>query len=146
MSGAMYGRFKKTLGEVSKWAGPFGTEAAEGLRRLEAGTVDEDLVAAEKHLESAKFADAATSQKAIIAGLKALLARIEHAQGLTDTARSEAADRIREMISEQEHVREATRQSVLTDPVAERLVQQMLGLENIKEVIMFPRTPERLSP
>jgi len=28
----------------------------------------------------------------------------------------------------------------------ERLVQQMLGLENIKEVIMFPRTPERLVP
>lgn len=29
---------------------------------------------------------------------------------------------------------------------AERLVQQMLGLENIKEVILFPRTPERLVP
>jgi len=28
----------------------------------------------------------------------------------------------------------------------ERLVQQMLGLENIKEVILFPRTPERLVP
>jgi aspartyl-tRNA synthetase len=29
---------------------------------------------------------------------------------------------------------------------AERMVQQMLGLENIKEVILFPRTPERLVP
>jgi aspartyl-tRNA synthetase len=28
----------------------------------------------------------------------------------------------------------------------ERLVQQMLGLDNIKEVILFPRTPERLVP
>jgi len=28
----------------------------------------------------------------------------------------------------------------------ERLVQQMLGLENIREVILFPRTPERLVP
>ena len=29
---------------------------------------------------------------------------------------------------------------------AERLVQQMLGLDNIKEAILFPRTPDRLVP
>jgi len=29
---------------------------------------------------------------------------------------------------------------------AERMVQQMLGLDNIKEIILFPRTPERLLP
>lgn len=29
---------------------------------------------------------------------------------------------------------------------SERLVQQALGLENIKEVVLFPRTPERLVP
>jgi nondiscriminating aspartyl-tRNA synthetase len=29
---------------------------------------------------------------------------------------------------------------------SERLVQQALGLENIKEIILFPRTPERLVP
>lgn len=29
---------------------------------------------------------------------------------------------------------------------SERLVQQVLGIENIKEIILFPRTPERLVP
>ncbi|RLJ09930.1 MAG: aspartate--tRNA(Asn) ligase, partial [Candidatus Aenigmatarchaeota archaeon] len=29
---------------------------------------------------------------------------------------------------------------------SERLLQQILGLENIKEAILFPRTPERLVP
>jgi len=29
---------------------------------------------------------------------------------------------------------------------SERLVQQVLGVENIKEIILFPRTPERLIP
>jgi len=29
---------------------------------------------------------------------------------------------------------------------SERLVQQVLGVENIKEIILFPRTPERLVP
>ena len=28
----------------------------------------------------------------------------------------------------------------------ERLVMKMLGLDNIKEAVLFPRTPERLVP
>ncbi|MBN2473239.1 MAG: hypothetical protein JXB62_01425 [Pirellulales bacterium] len=119
---ALYGGLKDVLGEVSGWPGPFGTEAAEGLRRLKAGRVDEELDGAETHLQSAEFPEAATSQRAVIQGLKALLLRIERAQGLAEADRNAASEQIREMIQRQEQVREATRQANLALPEADQLV------------------------
>ena len=126
--GAMYLRFKETLKEVSEWAGPFGMEAGRGMLLLQEGKVDQELVNSENHLRAGVFPDAANSQRTVIRGLQALLARIEMAQGLADADRSEAADRIREMIDQQEKVREATRQTPMDQAQLDQLVQQQTDI------------------
>ncbi len=112
----VYDRFVDELAEISRWTGPFGAEAAEGLRALDQAKVRDSLRSAEEHLLATKYAEAATEQRAVIKALQALLQRIEQAQGLAEADRNYAADRLRELMAQQEKLREATKQARLDQP------------------------------
>ncbi|NQT41337.1 MAG: hypothetical protein HQ581_27865, partial [Planctomycetes bacterium] len=110
---ALYGKFTEALVLVSEadWDGPFPAEAKRGLELLAEGKVEPELDAAERHLRAPDFFEAAASQKTVILGLKALLERIELAQGMADVVRAETIAKISEMIGRQQEVSEATQQA-----------------------------------
>ena len=110
---ATYLQFKEALAEVSHWPPPLGEEAAEGLRKLTENRVDEELVAAETHLQGAAFAEAATSQKTVIRGLQALLLQMQHAQKIAERQNDALGQKIRELIEKQEEIQKATQQNPL---------------------------------
>ncbi|HUT13495.1 MAG TPA: hypothetical protein VMY42_23610 [Thermoguttaceae bacterium] len=122
----LYGEFEKSLVVVSQadWGGPFPDAAQRGLELLAEGEVAEQLDAAADHLQSAQFAAAVSSQEAVIRGLEALLERIERAQGLAGDDRSATAEKIREMIEQQEEVRETSSQPDLDQARFDQLADQ----------------------
>ena len=120
----LYGRFSEVLTEVSRWTGPFGLEAAEGLRLAKDARIDDELGGAEKHLQAAAYPEASTSQKAVIRGLQSLLAKIEKAQGLADADRNAMADKLRDLINQQEKLREETKKGALDQDKADQLAGQ----------------------
>ena len=127
---ALYLGLKEMLRDASAWGGPVGAEAATGLRRLESGRVDQHVDNAREHLQETRFSDAATSLRAVIEGLRALLERIERAQGLISGDADSARDMIRQLAGRQEQVRQATSQPDLTRAAMDELAQQQSEIRN----------------
>ena len=121
---ALFSQLVAMLGDVSTWGGPVGAGAADGLRILKAGQVDKELDGSIGHLESAKFADAITSERTVIRGLEALLEKIQGLEGLIGSSQEEALKLVREMMKKQEQLRQETKQTQLTEKNAEALVEK----------------------
>jgi len=140
---ALYGRLRATLEEIRVWPGSAGSEAAEGLRKLDAGQVDQHVRQAEEHLRASRFPDAGESQRAVIRGLESLLEQIERAQGLSPADRRAAEAAIRQILDRQERLRQESERADLAQPEAEKLVegQNELG-KRIAELGRRPNTPE----
>ena len=119
---ALYAQLKQTLLEVSHWPGELGSEAAEGLRLLETGRVDAEIQNAENSLRSSQFPEAAVSQRAVIRGLEALLVQVKKLQGVVEADRKTAEDAIQRVIEQQQQLRDATQQTNLAQPEADKLV------------------------
>ncbi len=125
---ALFFRLVDTLQDVSNWGGAVGAGAANGLRILKAAQVGEELDKAGNRLEQAQFADAATSQRAVIKGLQALLEKIEETQGLISTDTEDALKKVQELIAKQEELREKTKQPPANEKAAEKLVEEQAQL------------------
>jgi hypothetical protein len=81
----LYGQLQNLVREVSTWGGVEGAAAADGLRILRAARVSDELDKAIGSLEAVRFGDAATSEKAVIKGLQALLEKVDEARGLASS-------------------------------------------------------------
>ncbi|MBI5760689.1 MAG: hypothetical protein HZA46_19395 [Planctomycetales bacterium] len=113
-----------SLGDVSRWDGPVGAAAGEGLKLLNTASVGKELDQAEKRLESTSYADATTSQQAVIRGLQQLLAKLEATRGLLDADRDSSLAAVREVFEKQEQLRDQTKQAAAAKTDPEKLVAQ----------------------
>jgi hypothetical protein len=113
-----------SLGDVSRWEGPVGAAAAEGLKLLKTADVGKELDQAEKRLESTNYADATLSQQAVIRGLQQLLAKLEATRGLLDADRDASLAAVREVFEKQEQLRDQTKQAAAAKTDPEKLVAQ----------------------
>jgi hypothetical protein len=113
-----------SLGDVSRWDGPVGAAAAEGLKLLNTASVGKELDQAEKRLESTSYAEATTSQQAVIRGLQQLLAKLEATRGLLDADRDASLAAVREVFEKQEQLRDQTKQAAAAKSDPEKLVAQ----------------------
>ena len=113
-----------SLRDVSRWEGPVGAAAAEGLKLLNTANVGKELDQAEKRLESTNYAEANTSQQAVIRGLQQLLAKLEATRGLLDADRDASLAAVREVFAKQEQLRDQTKQAAAAKSNPEKLVAQ----------------------
>jgi len=142
--GAIYGRLKESLDDVSHWPGDPGRQATEGLRLLGVGHVDDELKKAEQHLRNAAYTDSATSQQAVIHGLEALLEEIKKAQGNADATDHKAAEEaIQRMLEQQKELHEETKQADLQAPQADKLVNRQNELAKQLAQLAKQSAPEQ---
>ncbi len=119
----------ESLADVRDWGGPVGAGANDGLRILKAARVGLELDTAGDNMRKADFPSAATSQQAVIRGLRALLDKLEETQGLIGADREAALEMVRELMKRQEAVRHQTRQADLAEPEAEKLVESQAAIQ-----------------
>jgi hypothetical protein len=117
-----------TLSEVSRWGGPAGTGASDGLRLLAAAEVAAEFDRAAQWLESIRYREAAQSQQLVVKGLRLLLEKLEETQGLLHADRAAARELIRSLIDRQEQLRQRTRSADLNVPDAEKLVEEQASI------------------
>jgi len=117
-----------TLVDVSQWEGPLGAGAADGLRILQAASVGTELDQAGRLLNELRYPDAAKSQQLVIKGLRLLLEKLAETQGLVAGDNQSTLALARELIEKQEKLRDQTKQADLTQPEAERLVEQQAAI------------------
>ncbi len=137
----MFFRLVDTLEDVSAWGGPVGAGAADGIRILKAAQVGAELDQAGTHLEEARYAPAANSQKVVIRGLRLLLEKIEETQGLIGTGTDEALQKVEALIAKQEAIREKTRETPANEKAAEKLIEDQAQLR--KELNQLSETLEK---
>lgn len=113
-----------SLSDVSKWDGPIGTAAGEGLQILNTSGVGKELDAAEKRLETTNYSEAVTSQQAVIRGLQQLLAKLEATRGLLDADRDAALAAVKQAIEKQQTLRDETKKAEVSRTDPEKLVAQ----------------------
>ncbi len=141
-------KVKDLLKEMTTWGGPVGAEASDGFKKLENAKVDLEFDASVRHLEQAKFPDAATSEQAIIKALLALLETIERAQGLlNDKSDKDAVEKAIQQITErQKEVRESTKEADLAqEKDNQQLVQQQNDIQKQLDELK-QQTPEIAKP
>lgn len=123
----VYVRLVDLLREVTGWGGPAAGEAAKALGVLSARKTDAEFEAAIRHLDEARYPEAAASQEAILKALAELLEAIQRAQGLLnpDSGRESAEHYIRQVAEKQKALRAQTEQADLTQtPEAQELAHQ----------------------
>src|SRR5262245_32308242 len=125
---ALFLHLVETLADVSKWGGPVGLGAGDGLRILKTAGVGQELDAAGQHLDAVVYDKAAVSQKAVIRGLRLLLERIEQTQGLIGADREALLEMVRELTKRQEAVRSKTNANELNEKTAEKLVEEQADI------------------
>jgi hypothetical protein len=118
----------ETLADVSQWGGTLGTGAAEGLQILQAVGVGQELDAAGTQLAALSYPEAAASQQRVIKGLRLLLEKLNDTQSQLSADRRSSVAMARELIDKQEKLREKTKQTDLTQPEAERLVEEQAAI------------------
>lgn len=111
-----------TLGQVSKWDGPVGAGAAEGLRVLSTAGTGTAVDEASSQLEATRYGEATSRQEDVLKGLKLLLDVLERAQGVASTDHQHGLELLRALTEKQQALRDTTRQSDLTQP--EPLIDQ----------------------
>ncbi|MBS0263388.1 MAG: hypothetical protein JSS02_15710 [Planctomycetes bacterium] len=119
----MFLQLVETLADVSQWGGPLGTGGTEGLQILQAAGVGKELDAAGTHLAALRYGEAATSQQRVIKGLRLLLEKMNDTQSALSPDRSSAVALARQLMDQQEKLRDQTKQADLTQPDAEKLVE-----------------------
>ena len=141
-------KVKDLLKEMTTWGGPVGVEASGGFKKLENAKVDLEFDASIRHLEQAKFPDAASGEQAIIQALLALLQTIERAQGLlNDKSDRDAVEKAIQQIAErQKDVRQSTKETDLTqEKDSQQLVQQQNDIQKQLDELK-QQTPEVAKP
>jgi hypothetical protein len=118
----------ETLSEVSRWGGPLGAGAADGLRVLQTAAVHRELDVAANMLDALRYSDAARSQQLVLKGLRLLKEKLDDTQGLLGADRQSALTLARGLIEKQEKLREQTRTADLAQPEAERLVEEQAAV------------------
>jgi hypothetical protein len=113
----------ETLTEVSGWGGQTGAAASDALRILKAAQTDTELDQAAEALESARYDDAADRQRNALRGLRALLEKVEEAQGVVPSDRQAAVQQVRELIKQQRQVRDQVRTS---EPRDDRRIEALV--------------------
>jgi hypothetical protein len=113
----------ETLTEVSGWGGPTGAAASDGLRILQAAQTGTELDQAAEALESARYDDAANRQRNALRGLRALLEKVEEAQGVLPSDRQTALHQVRQLMDQQRQVRDQVRTS---DPRDEKRIEALV--------------------
>ena len=131
-------QFTQGLVEVSQWTGPFGEEAQRGLEILDKNKVDAHLLAAEGQLQAAQFAGAAADQKAVIEGLKAVLAELRQFQRMADKDAGRLAEKIKEALAKQEEIRKETEEAKPDSPELRQLEDKQLEVR--KEIAVLAET------
>lgn len=125
----LFGQLTAALQDVSAWGGPVAAAAADGLRIVRAGQVEPELERVQHSLGRADFLSAAKSQQAAIQGLKALLQRLEEAQGIADGDREAALRFVRELIQQQQLLREHTKIAEFSERSVEPLIERQTALQ-----------------
>ncbi len=129
----------ETLADVSQWGGPLGAGAADGLQILQAASVGKELDAARSHLGELKYPEAANSQQLVIKGLRLLLERLGDTENQLGSDRNTGLAQVQGLIDRQEKLRDKTKQTDLTQPQAERLVEEQAAirkeLNNLSQAI-----------
>ena len=110
----IYAQLTSAMRDTSTWGGQLAADAASGLEVLDTAQVEFHLEGAVTALGQAQFRTAASSQEAVIEGLRALLRQIEVSQGLGDTARDGALKLLRDLIQQQQRIQEDTRSEDLS--------------------------------
>lgn len=138
----------ETLADVSQWGGPLGTGATEGLQILQAAGVGKELDAAGTQLGALSYPGAATSQQRVIKGLRLLLEKLNDTQSQLSADRHSSVALARELIDKQEKLRDKTKQADLTQPEAEKLVEEQAAirkeLNNLSQALGALPTAETL--
>ena len=106
----------ETLSDVSRWDGPVGTGAADGLRALSAAHTGTAVDAASTELEATRFAAAQQQQAEVVQGLKLLLEALERAQGLLSSETQQGLELVRALLQQQQKLRDETRAADLAQP------------------------------
>jgi hypothetical protein len=106
----------ETLSDVSRWDGPVGTGAADGLRALSAAHTGSAVDAASTELEATRFAAAQQQQAEVVQGLKLLLEALERAQGLLSSETQQGLELVRALLQQQQKLRDETRAADLAQP------------------------------
>ncbi|HTN77329.1 MAG TPA: hypothetical protein VL096_18850, partial [Pirellulaceae bacterium] len=119
----------QTLQDVSTWGGHAGAGCADGLRILKAAQVEQEMLKGGQQLGIGEFKLAATHEYNAIKGLRALLEKIEETQGLISSDREAALKMVREMLKEQEKLREQVKQNELSDKNNEALVEKQTEIQ-----------------
>jgi len=125
---ALYGQLHNLVREVSAWGGIEGAAAADGLRILRAARVSDELDRSIASLEEVKFTDAASSEKAVIRGLAALLEKIDEARGVANSDIEALLKEVAHLTKRQEELKQKTKTENLNDKAAEAILQEQAKL------------------
>jgi len=118
----------ETLADVSQWGGPLGAGAAEGLQILQAASVGKELDSARSYLGELHFPEAANSQQLVIKGLRLLLEKLNDTENQLSSDKNSGLALAQALTEKQEKLRDKTKQADLTDPKAERLVEEQAAI------------------
>lgn len=114
--------------DVSTWGGVEGAAAADGLRILKAAQVSEEVDKAIASLEGVQLPAAATSEKAVIKGLSALLEKLDEARGLANSDIEALLKEVAQLTKRQQDLKQKTKTENLSDKAGEALLQQQAKL------------------
>ncbi|MBI1374691.1 MAG: hypothetical protein GC159_18385 [Phycisphaera sp.] len=131
--GTLYETFSTMLDDVSKWPGELGAIAAEARRITRDAKIADELKGAETELNATKFSDATGHQQKVIDGLARVLTEIRK---LEDPAAidKDVADAVKELIKEQETVREEVKQAKDAKQLDEALKKQTLIQQKLRRL------------
>lgn len=128
----------ETLADVSQWGGPLGAGAADGLQILQAASVGKELDSAHNLLGELHYPEAAGSQLLVIKGLRLLLEKLNDTENKLGSDHGSALALTQGLIEKQEKLRDKTKQADLTQPQAERLVEEQAEIR--KELNILSQT------
>ncbi|HEX4147487.1 MAG TPA: hypothetical protein VHY20_00805, partial [Pirellulales bacterium] len=133
---ALFTRLVEMLRDVRGWGGEVGQGAAAGLAILRTAGVGSQLTDAIADLEMAEFARAGEDEAAVLKGLRLLLEKIEETQGLVGTDRELALENVRQLMAQQQQLRDDTRAAELDEGTIDKLIQRQAQVQ--KEIGRLP--------
>ncbi|MFP6764217.1 MAG: hypothetical protein VB858_11380, partial [Planctomycetaceae bacterium] len=105
----------ETLADVSKWGGPIGQGAGQGLVILKQEQTGTHLDKAGTELEATRYSSAEVAQAQVISGLKKLLEQVLRTQGVISSDRESLLDQVKELAERQAELRRDVQKGDLSD-------------------------------
>jgi len=125
---AVYFQLIESLHLATGLGGQVGAGAVQGLAILKVAQVKEAIEEARKNIAHARFTDATERQTHVLQGLRRLLEQVEKTHGLISSDPDAILRRVRELMEQQEKLRDVTRKEELSFERIEPLVREQSKL------------------